>query len=117
EILERAELRFDVLMPAAVAADAPISDRVRHAGFARLAFDRVVAAFAICHADRMYRRKIDHVETHRLRVFDARNTIAKSRTFVTAAFRRAWEKFIPGSKLRAFAIDIHARVRLVFRRE
>ena len=73
EILQRAELRRDVLVPAAVRAIlVAIADGVRHARFARLAGHGVVAAFARGDADGMDRREVDHVEAHRLRVVHAR---------------------------------------------
>ena len=102
---ERAELRLDVLVSAAVRAFLmTVADGVWNARFARLAGHGVVAAFAIREADRMDRREINHVESHRLRVIDSRQAIAKGRTPVAAALRRAREKFIPGRRAR-FALD------------
>ena len=72
EILERPQRRFDRLVPAKLTADG-----VRHSRFPRLGRDRVVSALSIRTADRVNRRKINHVESHRLRVVHPRQTIPK----------------------------------------
>ncbi len=111
EILERAEFRRDVLVPAAVGAVlVAIADGVRHAGFAGLAGHRVVAAFARGDADGMDRRKIDHVEAHRLRVVDAREAIAEGRAAVAAPLGGAGEELVPLRKDGALAIADDLRV-------
>ena len=92
------------------------ADRIGNPGLARLASDGIVAAFAIRVADRMNRREINDVETHRLRVIDPRQAIAKSRAAIAATLGRAREKFIPGGRSRLRSIDDHARRRRVLRR-
>src|SRR3954464_10528944 len=77
-------------MPSAIRrVDEAIADCVRHARFARLTRNRVVAAFAIAEADRMNRREVDDVEAHRPRVVDALQAIAKCRAAIGAAFSGA----------------------------
>ncbi len=121
EILERAELRRDVLVAAAVRAWlVAIADRVRHAGLAGLAAHRVVAALARGDADRVDRRKIDHVEAHRLRVVDAREAVAKSRPVVATPLCAPRKKLVPLRKQRALAVDVNlgiAAARVVLRRK
>ena len=89
------------------------ANRLGHAGIARLAGHRIVPAFAIRVPDRMNRRKINHVESHRFRVIDPRQTIAKGRSSIGPAFGRARKKFIPGGGPRRRAIDNHARRRRI----
>ena len=94
-----------------------LANRIRHARLARLTRDRIVAAFAIRVTDRMDRRKINHVETHRLaRRRPAAKQSRKCRAAITSALGRARKKFIPRSSARCDAIDHHARRRRILRR-
>src|SRR5581483_7923178 len=60
EILERAKLRMNRVMPALFRAN-----RIRAAGLTRLGLGAVVATLAVDAADRMDRWEIKHVESHR----------------------------------------------------
>ena len=111
EISQCAERRLDRFVSAGFAADRP-----RHTGIARFAGDRIVPAFAIGVPDGMNRWKINHVESHRLRVVHARQTIAESRSAIGAAFRRARKKFIPRAEQRRRTIHYHSRRWIVLRR-
>src|SRR6202022_3894464 len=103
--------RLDCLVTAGLAPDCP-----RHARIARFSSDRIVSPFAIRMADRMNRREKNYVEAHFSPVIPSRQTIAKCRSTIAAAFSRARKKFVPGRNLRFLALDNHPRWRHVLRR-
>ena len=57
--------------------------------------NRIVSSFAVGGTDRMNRREIDHVESHRFGIIDPRQTIAQRRTAIAATLGGAREKFVP----------------------
>jgi hypothetical protein len=81
EIGERPERRLDRLVSADLAADRP-----RHSRIARLGRGRIVPSLAVGVTNRVNRWKINNVEPHCLCVVQPRQTIAKSRSAIGAAF-------------------------------
>ena len=112
EILERSEFRRDILVPAAVDSLKTIADRVRHTGLAGLAGRGIVAPLAVRFADRVDRRKINHIKPHRFGVIDAAEAIAEGRARIGLALGRARKKFIPRRKGRPFTVHPHGMKRL-----
>ena len=112
EILERAEFRRDIFVSTAVDSMATVADRVGHTGLAGLAGRGVVAPLAVRFADRMDRRKINHIEPHRLGVIDAAEAIAEGRARVGLALGGTRKKFIPRRKGRPFTVHPHRMKRL-----
>src|SRR5207245_7050809 len=90
EVRKCAERWLDRLVAARFTANCP-----RYARVTRFADDGVIASFAIRVTDRMNRRKINDIETHRLCVIDPRQTTAKRRATIATTFCRARKKFIP----------------------
>ena len=98
-------------MPAPVRAWLmPVSNSVRNAGFARSAGYRVVFSLSGGDADRMNRRKIDHVKTHAFCVIYTIQTFAESRAPEAVALSRTREKFIPCGKESGLAVYNHAGI-------
>ena len=89
----------------------PVAYGIRNTRVIRPAFERIVASFALGRADRMDRRKINHVEAHRFRIIKPLQTITKGRATITATLGRAWKKFIPRGEERRFALDHDAPIR------
>ena len=112
EILERAEFRRDILVPATIHSLPTVANCVGNARLAGLAGGGVVSPLAVRLADRMDRRKINHIESHRLRVIDAAEAIAEGRARVGFPLRRAREKFIPRRKGCPLAVHPHGMKRL-----
>src|SRR4030088_2357143 len=86
------------------------SDRVRNPGIVRLARHRIVLALSFGESDRVNRRKIDYVESHRLGVIDARKAIPEFGTFTATAFGGSWKKFIPRGELCFRPIDRNLKI-------
>ena len=99
-------------MSTAVDALLVVPDGIRHTGFTRFAFERVVTPFAVAGANRMDRREINDIEAHRLGVIDTRQALAECRTRVRLALRRAGKKLIPSRKGSPLAINPHRMERL-----
>ena len=112
EILERAEFRRDILVPSAVDSLPTVADRIGHTGLSGLAGRGIVAPLAVRFADRMDRRKINHIEPHRLGVIDAAEAIAEGRARVGLALGGTRKKFIPRRKGRPLTVHPHRMKRL-----
>src|SRR6201999_3096857 len=94
QVVERAELGVDGVVPALGGAD-----RVRHAGVVGAGGERVVAALAVLAADRVDRREVEDVEA----VLGDRGDLLGDRA---EAAPRAREQLVPGAEAGAEAVDL-----------
>ena len=99
EVLQRAELGQDVLVPALGGADGPGA-----ADIARLGGERVVLSLALLATDRVDRRKVKHVESHACDRRQALLDVLEGAVHARLAAGRAWKQFVPAAEARAFAI-------------
>ena len=104
EVLDRAEPRLDGGVSSLVR-----SDRPRTAGFPRLRRQRIIASFAGAPADRMNRRQVQHVESHRRDVRQARGRFVERRAARRVGARRSREHLVPRAIARALAFHGHAQ--------
>src|ERR1700741_955646 len=100
---------MDCLEPSKLTAD-----RIRHAGIIRLSRDRIIFPFSFGEANRVDRREINDVESHRLSVIDPGKTISELRASIARALSGAREKLVPGCKQGFWSIDNDLDVRRVF---
>jgi hypothetical protein len=105
EILQRAEFRRHILVPTTIDSLTIIPDGIGHAGLSGFAAKRIVSALSIRSADRVDRRKINHIKSHGFRIVDPSEAVAECRARVRLSFGRAGEKFIPSGEGGAVPID------------
>ena len=104
EVLHRAQTRLDGGVPARFGADGPRAARVggrRH--------QAVVASLAKALADRMNRRKVDHVEAEVGDVGQMRGGVAKRSAAIGCTTGRPREHLVPRAEARALTIGPHAQ--------
>lgn len=99
EILQRAEFRRHILVPASIDSLTIVADSIGNAGFTRFAAKRVVSTLAVCCSDRMDRRKINHIKSHGLRIVDPSEAVAECRTRVRLSFGRAGKNSYQAAKV------------------
>ncbi len=90
EILERAELRVNCLVPAVAVADRPGAARI-----ARLRLRAVVGALALSGPDRVDRRQIQHVEPHADHVGEQLLDVRESTVLLGIAGGRTRKHLVP----------------------
>ena len=102
EVLERAELGMDRVVPALRRADriGAADDRPAPARQA------VVAALAVRRADRMDRREIEHVEAHVADRGQARDHVVEGAVPRRIVGLRAREHLVPGGEACRLALDL-----------
>ena len=108
EIVERAELRMDRVVPALLAAD-----RVGAAEIAGRRRQRVVAALAVLLADRMDRREIEDVETHLADIGEAADHVVERAVAVRVAGLRARKQLVPARELGLRPLDLERQRRML----
>ncbi len=99
EVVERAEFGMHGRVAAFLAAS-----RVRAADVARLRVQRVVAALAVRHADRVDRRKVQHVEAHVADARQFRGDVGEGAVAVHVVAHRAREELVPACEARGGAL-------------
>ena len=112
EILERAELRVDRVVPAFVRAD-----RVGAARVVGQRRQRVVAPLAVDPADRMDRREIEHVEAHRADRRQARDHVGKRAVAVRIAALATREDLVPARESGRRPLGVERQRRLMAHEE
>jgi len=68
--------------------------------------------FSCREPDRVYRRKLDYIESHGLCIFDTRYAIPKFRSRICFPPCGTRKEFIPSRKQRLGSIDNHSKIRL-----
>lgn len=106
EVLDGAELGMQCIVPTLGRAD-----RVGRAGLALGCDGGIVAALAAGAADRVDRREIQHVKTHRGDVGHARDAVAQRAVLAGDRALAARHHLIPGPEARVVAVDDQREVR------
>ena len=95
EIGQRSKLRMDGHVASGLIADRPWAARVSGAGHGS-----VVGALTLCVTDRVDRRQVQHVETHRRDVGQPFFAVSKGPVLPRLGAARAREHLVPGRKAR-----------------